>query len=45
MTLVDCVRVAKGVFLDTSTLYYRDLVSTVEGQARKIVFTISLKGV
>lgn len=34
MSHADCVRVAKGVFLDTATLYFRDLIDTVEGQAR-----------
>lgn len=33
MTLPDCVRVAKEVFLDKSTLYFRDLIATVEMQA------------
>lgn len=32
MSHADCVRVAKGVFLDTATLYFRDLIDTVEGQ-------------
>lgn len=36
MTLPDCVRVAKGVFEDTATLYFRDLIATVESQARAI---------
>ncbi|CAM9116572.1 unnamed protein product, partial [Laminaria digitata] len=34
MTLPDCVRVATEVFLDKSTLYFRDLIATVEIQAR-----------
>lgn len=33
MTLPDCVRVAKGVFLDATTLYFRDLIATVKDQA------------
>ena len=33
MTLPDCVRVAKGVFIDSTTLYFRDLISTVTNQA------------
>ncbi|CAN0116633.1 unnamed protein product [Ectocarpus sp. 12 AP-2014] len=32
MTLPDCVRVAKGVFFDSTTLYFRDLVATVSDQ-------------
>lgn len=35
MTLPDCVRVARGVFVDASTLYFRDLIATVKSQARK----------
>ena len=34
MTLPACVRVAKEVFLDKSVLYFRDLIATVEMQAR-----------
>lgn len=33
MSHADCVRVARAVFLDTATLYYRDLIDTVESQA------------
>lgn len=36
MSFPDCVRVAKGVFLDTATLYFRDLIMTVEGQVRSV---------
>ncbi|CAN0481920.1 unnamed protein product, partial [Ectocarpus sp. 12 AP-2014] len=32
MTLPDCVRVAKGVFFDSTTLYFRDLIATVSDQ-------------
>lgn len=34
MTLSDCVRVATGVFVDPTTLYFRDLIATVTDQAR-----------
>eukprot|EP00903_Cladosiphon_okamuranus_P005625 g5593.t1 len=32
MTLPDCVRVARGVFVDPTTLYFRDLIATVTDQ-------------
>lgn len=35
MSHADSVRVARGVFLDTATLYFRDLVDTVEDQASR----------
>ncbi|CAM9847852.1 unnamed protein product, partial [Scytosiphon promiscuus] len=32
MTLPDCVRVARGVFVDATTLYFRDIIATVKDQ-------------
>lgn len=36
MTLPDCVRVARGLFVEPSTLYFRDLIATVKDQARNM---------
>lgn len=48
MSHADCARVAKGVFLDTTTLYFRDLVATVQRRVsvtRATWFIVLVKGI